>query len=85
MKRLLKIFLESEKLVSGMSTVWEDTDGCPKQCMCYLAIYLMTLLSYSYDVIMDRAISSPGNGNNVFDGLNATDKPYFKGEMELMT
>ena len=38
-------FFESGILVSGMSTVWEDTDGCAKQCMCALDIYLMAVLS----------------------------------------
>ena len=33
---------------------------------------------------MDRAINTPGHGNNVVDGLNATHKRYFKGEMEIM-
>ena len=52
---------ESVILVSGMSTVWEDTDGCDNQYMCALDIYLMTVLSYSYGIIMDRAINAPGN------------------------
>ena len=33
---------------------------------------------------MDSVINAPGHGNNVVDGLNATDKHYFKGEMELI-
>ena len=40
----LLLFLESGIFVSGMSTVWEDTDGCSKEYMCALAIYLMTVL-----------------------------------------
>ena len=35
--------LKSGKLLSGMSTVWEDTDGCAKQYIFGVAIYLMTL------------------------------------------
>ena len=42
MVHLLKTFLESVKLVSGVSTVWEDTGGCAKQYRCALDIYLMT-------------------------------------------
>ena len=49
----------------------------PKQYMCALDIYLMTVLSYSYGIIMDREINAPGHIKNVFDGLNATDKHYF--------
>ena len=33
---------------------------------------------------MDRAINVPCHGKNVFDGLNATDRRYFKGEIELI-
>ena len=31
---------------------------------------------------MDPAINSPGHGNNIVDGLNATDKRYLKYQME---
>ena len=57
--------------MSGMSKVWEDTDGRVKQYRCSLYIYLMTVLSYSYGVIMYFTINSPGHGKNVVDGLNA--------------
>ena len=61
-----------------MSTLWEDTNGCAKQYMCDLGIYLMNVLSSSYVIIMDISINSTCNGNNVFDGLNATGKCYMK-------
>ena len=64
--------------MSGMSTVWEDTGGCAKKYRCTLAIYLMTVLSSSYGIIIDRAINAPGHGNNFVDGLNATEIfPFF--------
>ena len=84
MVHLLNMFLESGILVSSMSTVKEDTDGCAKKFMCDLAIYLMTVLSYSYGIITDHVINSPGHGNNVVDGINATDKRYLKGKMEVI-
>ena len=43
-----------------MST-WEDTGGCTKQYRCDLDIYLMNVLSSSYDIIMDRSINAPGH------------------------
>ena len=58
----LKIF-QSVTLVSGMSTVWEDTNGCAKQYRCDLDIYLMTVLSYSYGIIIDITINSPVHVN----------------------
>ena len=65
-----------------MLTVWENTNGCAKQYMCALDIYLMTVLSSSYVIIMDLAINAPGNRNNVVDGLNATDKHFLKEQIE---
>ena len=44
----------------------------------------MTVLSSSYGIIMYQAINAPGNGNNVVDVINATDKRNLKGKMELM-
>ena len=41
---LLEILFESGIWVSGMSTVWEDTDGCANNYGCDLAIYLLTVL-----------------------------------------
>ena len=58
----------------GMSTVWEDTDGCDNQYMCALSIYVLTVLSSLYGVIMDRVINALGRGNIVVDRLDATYK-----------
>ena len=42
--------------------------------MCALDIYLMTVLYYSYGILMDRAMNAPGHGNNVVNGINATEE-----------
>ena len=62
MFHLFKKFLEPGILVSGMSTVWEDTDDCDKQYSCALDIYLITVLSSSCGIIMDRSINAPCHG-----------------------
>ena len=46
--------------------------------MCDLAIYLTIVLSSFYGIIMDSKINAPGDGNNVVDRINATDKFYVK-------
>ena len=71
MFHLFKTFLEPGILVSVMSKFWEDTSGCTNKYNFSLAIYLMTLSSSSYGIIMDCAIIAPVYGNNVIDGLNA--------------
>ena len=66
-----------------MSIVLEDTGGCAKKSVCALNIYLITLLSSSYVIIMFRAINAPRHGKKVVDGLNADDKGYLNEQMEL--
>ena len=70
--------------MSGISIVWEDTSGCAKQYMCDFCIYLINVLSYLNGIIMDHAINAPDHVNIVVDGLNVTDKRYFKEKMELV-
>ena len=67
-----------------MSTIWEDTDGCDNKYRCALDIYLMAELSSSYGIIMDRTIILPYHVNNVVYIINATEKHYLNGEMEII-
>ena len=39
-------------------------------------MYLMSVMSQTYSIIIDRDISSPGNGIEVVGGLNDVDKRY---------
>ena len=54
-------FIELGLLVYGLSTVWEDTDGCEKKRWA-LTIYLITVLSYLYGIIMENEINAPNHG-----------------------
>ena len=74
----IKKIIELGLLVSIMWTVWYDTDGYA------MAVYLITVLSYLYVIIMYYAINASGNRNNVFDGLDGTDKCYLKEHIELL-
>ena len=56
--------------------MWDQTDGCTKQYMCSIAYYLMSYLSKSYQKFLDRAVDTPGHGNDVVDGFNAFQKKY---------
>ena len=62
--------------MSLLSTIWENTDGCAEQYICASAIYLMSVMSKCYLIIIDRGISSPGHGKEVVDGLYNIDKRY---------
>ena len=60
----------------SLITIWENTDGCAEQYRCASALYLMSVISQTYSLIIDRGISVPGHGKEVVDGLNAVDKYY---------
>ena len=54
----------------------ENNDGCAEQYRCASAIYLMSVMSKCYSVIIGLGISAPGHNKEVFDCLNAIDKRY---------
>ena len=56
--------------------MWENNGGCAEQYRCASALYLMSVMSQTYSIIIDRSISVPGHGKEVVDGLNAVDKRY---------
>ena len=59
-----------------MSTIWENTDSCAKKYRFASALYLFSVMSQCYSIIIDLGISAPGHEKEVFDGLNAVDKQY---------
>ena len=44
--------------------------------MCSIAYYLIYYLSTSYQIVLDRAVDTPGHGKDVVDGFNAVHKRY---------
>ena len=56
--------------------MWDQTDGCAKQYRCSIACYLMSYLSTSYQIVLDRAVDIPSHGKDVVFGFNAVQKQY---------
>ena len=54
----------------------DQTYGCAKQYRCSIPYYLMSYLSKSYQIVLDRAVDTPGHGRDVVDGLNSVQKRY---------
>ena len=54
----------------------DQTDGCAKPYRCSIAYYLMSYLSTSYQIVLDRAVDTPGHGKDVVDGFSAVQKRY---------
>ena len=56
--------------------MWDQTDVCTKKQRFFIAYYLMSYLSTSYQIVLDRPVDIPGHGKDVVDGLNAFQKRY---------
>ena len=75
-KCLIEILKEQKLLMSTLSKIWENNDGCAEQYRCASSLYLMLVYPQCYSIILDRDISAPGHGKDVVGVLNATDKRY---------
>ena len=75
-KRLISLLKNQQLLTTSLSTILENADGCAEQYICASALYLMSLISQTYSIIIDRVISVPGHGKEVVCGLNDVDKRY---------
>ena len=65
-------------LTTSVSTIWENTVGCSEQYRCVSALYLMSVISQTYSLIVDQGISAHGHRKEVVDGLNDVDKTVTK-------
>ena len=53
-----------------------NIDGCAEQYIYASALWLMSVMSQCYSVIIDYGISAPGYVKDDVDGINAIDKQY---------
>ena len=75
-KRLISLLKNKQVLTISLSTIWENSDGCAEQYIFASALYLMSVMSQTYCIIIDKGIRAPGSGKEVVDGPNAVDKLY---------
>ena len=54
-------------LSSGLSTSWENIDGCTTSYRCDTALFFLLMLSHAYQITIDRVIGAPGHGKDVMD------------------
>ena len=55
-----------------MSIIWENTDVCADQYGSATALYLLSMLAHTYNIIINHGVGAPGNGQEVVGSLNAT-------------
>ena len=61
-KRLISLIKNKKVLTTSLSTIWLNTDDYDEQYICASALYLMSVMSQTYSIIIDRGISAPGHG-----------------------
>ena len=75
-KCFISLLKYKKVLTTSLSTIWENTDGFSKQYRCASALYLMSVMSQCYSIIIYWGISAPGHGKEVVDVLNTSNKHY---------
>ena len=56
--------------------MWDQTDGYAKKCRYSIAYYMMSYLLESYQIVIDRAVVTPGDGKDLVHGFNTVQKKY---------
>ena len=51
-----------------------NSDDCAAQYRCSTALLFLSSLATSHKIVIDRAISCPGHGKDIVDGVNGTTK-----------
>ena len=52
-KRLISFLKEKKVMTTYLSKIWENTDFCAEQYRCASALYLMSVMSQCYSIIID--------------------------------
>ena len=68
-EQYLQKLMDGKIIKENESTLWEEPDGCTKQYICPLAVYLIIIISLSLNISMYRSIGAPGHGKYVVDGI----------------
>ena len=63
-------------MTTHLSTIYENTDGRAEQYKGASALYLISVMSQCYSIIIDRRILAPGHDKEVVNGLDYVDKRY---------
>ena len=61
-KLLISLLENQQVLTTSLITIWENTNGFVEQYRFATALYLMSVMSQTYSIIIDRGISAPGQG-----------------------
>ena len=51
--------------MKNKSTIWDNTDGCAEKYTCPTALYLLSMLSHTYNIVIYCGFGSPVHGKDV--------------------
>ena len=69
-------FYRTERSYDKKSNIWEIIDVCSEQYIFTTALYLLSMLPHSYNILINRDVEAPVHGKYVLDGLNTNDKRF---------
>ena len=81
-KRLIKLLNQRYILSEKLITPWENTYDFSEHYICATELYLLSMLSQKFYVIIYRSISKPGHRKEAVDDLNTTEKKF---HLQLMS
>ena len=58
--------------------IYYTTYGCIKQYMCANEMWILSVLAFTYRVIIDIFVNSPGRGRRNIYSINGSNKTHFK-------
>ena len=77
MKKLIHWIYDKNLFIKD-GIIYDTTYGCSKQYMCANEMWLLSVLNFTYRVIIYILTNAPGNGISKIDGINGYDNTYFK-------
>ena len=69
-KHIIKLLKKRQLISADISTIWNNIYGCSDQYICDNVLYLISMLAYAYNIIIDGDVGAPVHGREVIDGLN---------------
>ena len=75
-KRIITFFKQRNIMSAKLSTIWSNTDDCSEHYICATALYLISMLSQAFYVIIYRGISAPVCGREVLYLINSINKSF---------
>ena len=71
-KHIMELLQTKKILFANISKIWGNTDGRTEKYRCATALYLLSMLTHTYNIIIDRGVGSSGHVQEDVSGFNAT-------------